>query len=122
MRANHFLIAFLLIALLLNACNTKESADPVIVPDGAKAGELTGLKECEFQPEGSRTKYAAECGTLTVPENWDKADSRLIALPVVRIPTSGQDPAEPVFFLQGGPERRIYPGSHPLGFLKIMMW
>src|SRR6185503_7075962 len=70
---------------------------------GAQAGDLTGLKDCEFQPKGSKTKYAAECGTLTVPENWDNADARLIALPVVRIPASGQDPAEPVFFLQGGP-------------------
>jgi hypothetical protein len=38
-----------------------------------------------------------------VSENWDKADSRLIALPVVRIPASGQDLTEPVFYLQGGP-------------------
>jgi pimeloyl-ACP methyl ester carboxylesterase len=45
----------------------------------------------------------AACGTLVVPENWDRAGSRLIALPVVRIPASGSNPAEPVFYLQGGP-------------------
>jgi pimeloyl-ACP methyl ester carboxylesterase len=103
-KTNHLLIALLLfIALLLLGCNPKEATDPIVVPDGAKAGELTGLKDCEFQPEGSKTKYAAECGTLVVPENWDKADSRLIALPVVRFPASGSNPAEPVFFLGGGP-------------------
>lgn len=38
-----------------------------------------------------------------IPENWDKAGSRLIGLPVVRIPASGPNPAEPVFWLVGGP-------------------
>jgi len=71
------------------------------VPNGAQAGDLVGLQSCEFQASGE--KFAAECGTLVVPENWDKADPRLIAVPVVRIPSSGLNPAEPVFFLAGGP-------------------
>lgn len=104
MNTNQFLIALLLLmALLLSGCSPKVSADAEIVVEDAQAGDLTELKDCEFQLQGSRTKYAAECGTLTVPENWDKSDSRLIALPVVRIAASGQDAAEPVFFLQGGP-------------------
>jgi pimeloyl-ACP methyl ester carboxylesterase/predicted small lipoprotein YifL len=95
------LIAFtLLAALLLTGCGAKEAA-PLAIPDGAKAGDLVGKKDCEFQAGGE--KYAAECGTLVVPENWDKDGSRLIALPVVRIPSSGSNPAEPVFFLSGGP-------------------
>jgi pimeloyl-ACP methyl ester carboxylesterase len=77
--------------------------EPLTVREGAQAGELTGLEACEFQPVGSKTTYAAECGTLVVPENWAKAGSRLIALPVVRIPASGPNPAEPVFWLVGGP-------------------
>ena len=68
-----------------------------------RLAKLIGLEACEFQPADSKAKYAAECGTLVVPENWDKAGSRLIALPVVRIPASGPNPAEPVFYLQGGP-------------------
>lgn len=47
--------------------------------------------------------YAAECGTLMVPENRNDENSRLIALPVKRIRASGDAPAEPVFFLAGGP-------------------
>jgi pimeloyl-ACP methyl ester carboxylesterase len=103
MKTNYLLISLVLFAaLLLVGCGTKEDPVPV-VPEGAQAGELTGLKECEFQPSGSKTKYAANCGTLVVPENWEIASSRLIALPVVRIPASGQDPTEPVFWLAGGP-------------------
>jgi len=29
-----------------------------------QAGEMTGLKECEYQPPGSKTKHAAECRTV----------------------------------------------------------
>jgi len=44
------------------------------------------LEECKFQSAWGKTKYAVECNTLIVPDNWDKVDLRLIALPVVRIP------------------------------------
>lgn len=113
MKTNHVLIALaLLAALLLAGYGAKETA-PLTVPEGAQAGELTGLKDCEFPPEGSKVKYSAECGTLVVPENWDKADSRLIALPVVRFPASGSNPAEPVFFLGGGPGDSNILGAPP---------
>src|SRR5512134_427419 len=103
MKTNYLLIALVLFAaLLLAGCGAKETA-PLTVPEGAQAGELVGLKVCEFQSNSSKTKYAAECGTLVVPENWDKSDSRLIALPVTRIPASGSNHAEPVFILHGGP-------------------
>jgi len=103
MRTTNLLVTvLLLIAFLLAGCSTK-GAPVSEVPEGAQAGELTGLKDCEYQPSGSKSKYAAECGTLVVPENWDKADSRLIALPLVRIPATGPNPAEPVFWLAGGP-------------------
>ena len=103
MKTTKLLIAFLLfVTLLLAGCGTREA--PVLdVPEGAQAGDLVGLEACEFQPAASKTRYAAECGTLVVPENWDKDASRLIALPVVRIPASGTNPAEPVFYLLGGP-------------------
>jgi pimeloyl-ACP methyl ester carboxylesterase len=103
MKTYHFYITFTFIAaLLLASCGVKDAPVP-LVPEGVQSGELTGLKDCEFQPAGSKIKYAAECGTLVVPENWEVAGSRLIALPVVRIPASGPNSAEPVFYLQGGP-------------------
>jgi len=91
-----------LAVLLLGGCGGSEAL-PITVPDGAQAGDLTPLETCEFQPLGSKETYDAECGTLTVPENWDDSDSRPIALPVVRIPAVEPNPAEPVFILLGGP-------------------
>jgi hypothetical protein len=89
-------IALLLFgALLLAGCRAAGVPSPA-VPEGAQAGNLSESAECEFQPPGSKATYRAECGTLVVPENWDKAGSRLIALPVVRIPATQPNPAEPV--------------------------
>src|SRR5512142_3365684 len=108
MKTSPPLIAILLFAaVLLAACGTPAAAAPIVpkgsVPAGTQPGQLTGLAPCEYQPEGGKVKYPAECGTLTVSENWDKAGSRRIALPVVRIPAGGPNPTEPVFWLVGGP-------------------
>lgn len=95
-------IALLLLgALLLGGC--RAAAPALSVPPGARPGDLAGLAACDFQPAGSKAIYAAECATLVVPENWAKEGARLIALPVVRIPARGPEPAEPVFWLVGGP-------------------
>ncbi len=103
MNTRFLFIPFVLIAtLLIDGCNSK-AAPALVVPEEAQAGDLTGLTACEFQPAGRKTTYAAECGSLAVPENWEVPGSRLIALPVVRIPARGPNPAEPVFFIQGGP-------------------
>ena len=72
----------------------------VSVPAGAKAGDLT-LESCEYATEDG--SYAADCGTLVVPENRADPQSRLIALPVTRIRARSAHPAEPIFRLEGGP-------------------
>jgi pimeloyl-ACP methyl ester carboxylesterase len=113
MKINHVLITLVLFAAVLLVSCSSGAAPGAQVPDGTQAGELSGLEKCEFQPANSNTKYIAECGTLVVPENWDKAGSRLIALPVVRIPASGANPAEPVFYLQGGPGQSNFSWAPP---------
>jgi pimeloyl-ACP methyl ester carboxylesterase len=72
----------------------------VSVPVAATAGDLI-LKPCSYATEDGT--YNADCGTLVVPENRADARSRLIALPVTRIPARSDHPREPVFLLQGGP-------------------
>src|SRR5688500_18173861 len=72
----------------------------VSVPDGAHAGQLT-LHSCQYGTEDG--DYAADCGTLVVPENRARSDSRLIAVPVTRIRARSEHPLEPIFRLEGGP-------------------
>ena len=72
----------------------------VSVPKGAHAGQLR-LHSCHYATEDG--SYAADCGTLVVPENRADPQSRLIALPVTRIRAVAAHPAEPVFRLEGGP-------------------
>ena len=72
----------------------------ISVPEGAKAGDLI-LQPCDYATENGSS--AADCGTLVVSENRADEQSRLIALPVIRIPARSDHPAEPIFILQGGP-------------------
>ena len=92
-------------SVILAACQATTSPAPAVptVPAGARAGDLIDVQSCAFQAPGSKTIYQAECSTLIVPENWDETSSRLLALPIVRIPATGPTVAEPVFWLVGGP-------------------
>jgi pimeloyl-ACP methyl ester carboxylesterase len=97
------IVALLLIALVvlgLVYLRFAPDAEPVSVPTGAQAGDLI-LESCEYATEDGT--YAADCGTLVVPENRADPQSRLIALPVTRIKARSKHPAEPIFRLEGGP-------------------
>src|SRR5688500_15686253 len=85
-----------LVAIGLGYLKFGTGGDEISVPDGAQAGELT-LESCTFATEDG--DLPADCGTLVVPENRADPDSRLIALPVTRIRSTSDDPAEPVFRL-----------------------
>src|SRR5829696_7646898 len=97
------IVALALIAVLvagLAHLRFGSESDPAWVPAGAEAGDLT-LVPCEYGTEDG--ERAADCGTLVVPENRSDPQSRLIALPVTRIRTRSEQPAEPIFRLEGGP-------------------
>ena len=81
------------------ACSGKQVS--LTVPEDAQPGELVNIEPCDYTSDGD--KYAAECGTLVVPENRSKPDSRLIGLPVMRVHALAGNPAEPIFWLAGGP-------------------
>jgi hypothetical protein len=92
------LIGLVLLGLAYVKLATEE--ETVTVPKGALAGDLL-LDPCTYSTENG--SYAADCGTLVVPENRADPQSRLIALPVTRIRSLSDHPAEPVFWLKGGP-------------------
>jgi pimeloyl-ACP methyl ester carboxylesterase len=94
------MLSIALLILMLAACGGAKQA-PVTVPEGAQAGDLVGLEPCTY--EANKVKYDADCSTLVVPENRSAPDSRLIALPVIRVRATGDNPAEPIFYLSGGP-------------------
>lgn len=88
-------------ALVLAGCGGHEEAPQrPQPPEDAVAGDSSVMPCVHVARE---VEYAAECGTLIVPENRFAENSRLIALPVKRIRASGEAPAEPIFFLTGGP-------------------
>jgi hypothetical protein len=72
----------------------------VTVPEGAKAGDLV-IHRCDYATEDA--SQAADCGTLVVPQNRADPQSRLSGLPVIRLGAQSDQPAEPVFYLEGGP-------------------
>jgi pimeloyl-ACP methyl ester carboxylesterase len=88
-----------LAALFLAACGLSEA--PITVPADAQAGDLVGLEPCTY--EAKDVEYEADCGTLVVPENRSDPNSRLIALPVIRLRATGDIPTEPIFWFAGGP-------------------
>jgi pimeloyl-ACP methyl ester carboxylesterase len=66
-----------------------------------KAGDLK-LAPHVFQSAGGE-KIEAEFGELTVPENRQKADSRLIQIAFVRFKSTSKTPGAPIVYLAGGP-------------------
>ncbi|MBI5964640.1 MAG: hypothetical protein HY863_14265 [Chloroflexi bacterium] len=88
--------------LLMSGCASKDLSETPLTT-GSKVGEMSEMLPCAFAPDGGKDKVDALCGVLTVPENWKDANSRLITLPVVKIPSTSATPAEPIFYLKGGP-------------------
>ena len=101
------LFILLVSAIFITACGGKE-APPLTVPEGAQAGDLVDLMSCTY--EAKKVEYAADCGTLVVPENRSNLKARLIALPVTRVHALSGHPEEPIFWFAGGP------GSSNMGF------
>ncbi len=101
----------LVAAMVLAGCGQGEEAKPrPQPPEGAVTGDFTAVPCLHTARE---VEYAAECGTLIVPENRYNESSRLIALPVKRIRASGDASAEPIFKLTGGP------GMSNMGFSRV---
>ena len=94
-------LAFALAAIAtLAACGAPEEISVVQPPAGAAAGNFAS-EPCTYTAR--EIDHAAECGVLVVAENRNDPSSRLIALPVTRVLALGEDPAEPIFWMAGGP-------------------
>lgn len=100
-----FLPCVLAAAVALGACAALPLAAQSSGPAGAAArvaGVAWAPAPCPFP--GADTLPQITCGTLTVPERWDRADGPTLRLMVARVPSVRADPApDPVVFLDGGP-------------------
>jgi pimeloyl-ACP methyl ester carboxylesterase len=105
-------LVFALLGMLLAACASAPAGSAV--PPGAQPGDLA-LEACSYKIKG--TTFEADCGTLVVLENRAAPESRLIALPVIRVHAAADQPAEPIFYLQGGPGQSNLGIEPPLGLL-----
>ena len=92
-------VILIILTMCLVGCQAKTETS-FSIPLDAQAGDLS-LAPCEY--EARDITYAAECGMLIVPENRSNPASHLIALPITRILATGTSPAEPIYFLPGGP-------------------
>src|ERR1044071_8892797 len=69
----------------------------------AAGGKLT-LQPCRLEHPARMLALSAQCGTLTVPENYDKPDGRKIDLFIARVPAISLNKApDPLFLIAGGP-------------------
>jgi pimeloyl-ACP methyl ester carboxylesterase len=89
MRWNHFFI--FVTAFLLQINGFAQS----------KAGELK-IEPYNFEA-GNGSKVEAERGFLTVPENRQNPNSRLIQIAFVRFKSTSPNPKSPIVYLAGGP-------------------
>lgn len=97
---SYFLLGLVFSTFLFGACSALPASAPNI-PEGAQSGEMIDLEPCTYRV--NRTKYQADCGTLVVQENRSDPNSRLISLPLMRVRALSENPAEPIFWLAGGP-------------------
>jgi pimeloyl-ACP methyl ester carboxylesterase len=94
------IIVLVVVLIVAGALVFRPKRSAVTVPAKARASDIF-LSPCTVKLDG--VKYQAECGTLVVPENRSDPAARLIALSVKRIHSPNTQPAEPIFYLSGGP-------------------
>jgi pimeloyl-ACP methyl ester carboxylesterase len=94
--------------LSLIAANLASSTSVVFAQkrgsDATSPALAARLSPCELEHPQRLTVVAAECGTLTVPEDLSKPGGRQIHLAFARIPAiSRRKQPDPLFLLAGGP-------------------
>ena len=90
-----------------------------LLPSSALAGRTLGMlafKPCTLTSQFGGQSVAAQCTTLSVPENYAASNGRRISLAIAWVPAKGEAEADPVFMLAGGPGQSAlesYPSLAP---------
>lgn len=91
----------ILLIMMVSGTSCKNSRDSYPVPPPNPKAESFIMETKPFKI-GDET-YKADFGTITVPENRSKSESRLISIPFLRIHSGSKNPGVPIFGLAGGP-------------------
>lgn len=119
---NHCLTAYKAMAGLcrLAACMSALALGATAMAWGEPDGGI--LISAHVQTLPGERSIIGERGYLFAPENRSDDDSRLIAVPFLRFPTTSEEPGAPVFWLSGGPGdsalRRFVEGSFDPRFIE----
>jgi len=93
-------------AVLLSINATAQKNDfPIVNIDTVKSGDffwVNGKSKNKYRKKYPK-KILTTYGTLCVPENRNKQNSRIITLPVKKLHSLSKTPKEPIFLLFGGP-------------------
>ena len=87
------------IVMLAAGCQKPGQKYPIARPNAGVGSVVTETRQFGIGSDSAR----ADFGTIVVPENRHKTDSRLISIPFLRIHSFSETPAEPIFGLAGGP-------------------
>jgi pimeloyl-ACP methyl ester carboxylesterase len=82
------------------ATNGSELVEPM--KEGTYEAEYSTIAEDGTLGEKSG-EFKADFGTIEVPENRRDPETRTIRLPITRIRATGEEPAEPIIWFEGGP-------------------
>jgi pimeloyl-ACP methyl ester carboxylesterase len=91
------LLLFIVAVIVLSAC---ASQSPGLGP----TSQTIEFQDCQLSAPGLAYRQEAQCGSFTVPEDWENPSGREIELNIAVVPalTSDRMP-DPLFFITGGP-------------------
>ena len=99
------IIAIVMILLFVLGIFTQKDHYPQLDLSKAKAGDFvveSGKSKNKYYKSYPK-KIKTTFGTIAVPENRTKQNSRLISLPIKKLHSFSENPKEPIFLLYGGP-------------------
>ncbi len=104
-----------LAAFVLFGCTNPSQPKPTL------QGQLP-LKDCHLPTKGSMLLIPAQCGSMDVPENWDKPQGKKIKIYFAVLPAQKKkSKPDPMFFFAGGPGQAATESYHVMmrGFARI---
>ncbi len=98
---------FLALAVVWSSGPMAHAAQPT--PEATTTEATFTESECAYElPEGFTAGENAECGTVTVPLYYDRDTDETVSLPLIRLKSTADSPANPpLVMLQGGPGQTL---------------